>query len=116
MQFEQCGLRDRSILCGQLQFSDRKMVALLAALLSPAYLVLLDEPFAGLDSNRIDSAVEAIRAARSPGKAIILVEHGIRRLLSVVDTIIVLDQGRVVASGAMGASEVEASLAALHLV
>lgn len=113
--FERYGLRDRNILCSDLPFGDKKMAASLMALLSRAHLVLLDEPLAGLDSDRVASIVEAIQRFRSDDRATILVEHSIGRLLTIADTIIVLDEGRLVAIGAAGAAEVQSSLTALNL-
>jgi sulfate-transporting ATPase len=61
---------------------------------------LLDEPAAGLDSSESEELAVLIRAlADERGMAILLVEHDVGLVMSICDRVVVLDFGRVIASG-----------------
>jgi ABC-type branched-subunit amino acid transport system ATPase component len=63
-------------------------------------VVLLDEPFAGLTTNEAEPRVELIARRREVSNAgVVIVEHDVPLLVSVCDTLTVLDAGQVVASG-----------------
>jgi branched-chain amino acid transport system permease protein len=53
----------------------------------------------GLDEDEIGRLAELIRGIRGAGPAVILVEHNFRLVLDLADTICVLAQGELVASG-----------------
>jgi ATP-binding cassette subfamily C protein LapB len=82
---------------GNLSGGQRQMVALARALLVGSPVVLLDEPTSSLDGN----AEQKIIARVTPElrqRTLILVTHR-PALLSLVDRVIVLDDGRIVADG-----------------
>ncbi len=62
-------------------------------------ILLLDEPAAGLTAAEQDRLAVTVRRLADDGLAIIVVEHGMRFLLPLADTIICLDQGQVIATG-----------------
>lgn len=78
-------------------FGRKKTVALVAALFSGARILLLDEPFAGLDASGVEAAVEAINRARSTGALIVIVEHHVKRMMAIADRVAVMERGRLVA-------------------
>src|SRR5690606_30874237 len=86
-----------------LPFALRKRVALARALAARPRLLLLDEPAGGLGAEALDRLAELIRdlpkRAEDPC-AVVLVEHHVDLVMSVCEHIVVLDFGRVVASGA----------------
>ena len=53
----------------------RQILALIAASLRPARLILLDEPFAALDSERTTLALQAVHSLWQNGKTVIQVTH-----------------------------------------
>ena len=77
-----------------------RLVELGRALMGSPRLVLLDEPSSGLDvdDTRRLAAVLADVRARS-GVAVVLIEHDLALVGSVVDRLVVLDLGRVLADG-----------------
>ena len=63
-------------------------------------LMLLDEPAAGLNNAESSELSQMIRDIRDQGVTVILVEHDMDVVMSVVDHVFVLDQGRRLAEGA----------------
>jgi branched-chain amino acid transport system ATP-binding protein len=86
---------------GSLPFPVQKRVALARALVSEPRLLLLDEPAGGLGSDDIAELATLIRElpqAEQPC-SVLLVEHHMDLVMRVCDTVVVLDFGRVVATG-----------------
>lgn len=86
-------------LAGSLNVAEKKRLELARALAARPYLLLLDEVLAGLNQSEIDIMVGAIRAVRSQGVAIILIEHVMRATMSLSDRLIVLNHGEQIAEG-----------------
>jgi branched-chain amino acid transport system ATP-binding protein len=84
--------------CGQLPYGVQKRVALARALVAEPRLVLLDEPASGLSTDGIEELGELVRELRER-TAVMLVEHHMDLVMRVCDSIVVLDFGRVVATG-----------------
>ncbi|MBO0867528.1 MAG: ABC transporter ATP-binding protein [Micromonosporaceae bacterium] len=85
-----------------LPYALRKRVALARALVSRPRLLLLDEPAGGLGGADIDELATLIRSLPSRpggGCAVMLVEHHMDLVTRVCDHVVVLDFGRVIASG-----------------
>lgn len=80
---------------GQLQ-----RVNLARTLLPDPDLLVLDEPTTGLDVLAARSLVEAVLAARRPGRLILIATHVLREVELCADRLLVLRQGRVVFDGA----------------
>jgi branched-chain amino acid transport system ATP-binding protein len=86
-------------LAGSLNVAEKKRLELARALAARPYLLLLDEVLAGLNRSEIDIMVEAIRAVRSQGVSIIIIEHVMRATMSLSDRLIVLNYGEQIAEG-----------------
>ena len=86
-------------LAGSLNVAEKKRLELARALAARPYLLLLDEVLAGLNQSEIDLMIGAIRAVRSQGVAIILIEHVMRATMSLSDRLIVLNHGEQIAEG-----------------
>jgi branched-chain amino acid transport system ATP-binding protein len=82
-----------------LPYAVQKRVALARALAGEPELLLLDEPAGGLDADQLSELAETIRALGS-SIAVMLVDHHMDLVTSVCDRLVVLDFGRVIASGA----------------
>lgn len=65
---------------------------------NPAVL-LLDEPFAGMNHDETRRAVEIVRAVRARGVTILLVEHDMPAVMNISDRIVVLNFGQKIAEG-----------------
>jgi branched-chain amino acid transport system permease protein len=89
----------------------RLMIA--AALATQPRVLLLDEPSAGADLSEVDLLADLVRALRSSGLTIVLVEHNLRLVGRVADRVTVLEAGRTLASGTIDeVTENEAVLSA----
>jgi len=77
----------------------RGRVSLARALAADPAVVLLDEPAAGLDPAGRAELAGRLRALADGGLAVVLVEHDLELVFSVCDEVVVLDHGRVLASG-----------------
>lgn len=94
------GLVERAaMLPTELNLHQRKFLELARALASQPRLVLLDEVLSGLTPAEITSAVELVREIRARGATIVFIEHNMRAVLELVDRLIVLNYGKVIAEG-----------------
>jgi ABC-type branched-subunit amino acid transport system ATPase component len=66
-------------------------------------LLLLDEPAAGMSGAERQRLVELVRRVREQDVTVFLVEHDMRLVMGISDTVIVLNNGRVIAEGAPAA-------------
>jgi branched-chain amino acid transport system ATP-binding protein len=87
---------------GTLPFAVQKRVALARALACEPQLLLLDEPAGGLATDELTELGELIRTL-GESIAVMVVEHHMDLVMSVCDKVVVLDFGRVIASGEPGA-------------
>jgi branched-chain amino acid transport system ATP-binding protein len=63
-------------------------------------LLLLDEPFAGMNIEETDTAVQMVRGIRDRGVTVVLVEHDMSAVMRISDRIVVLNFGLKIAEGA----------------
>lgn len=94
------GLLDRANdVAGSLTLLERKRLELTRSLASSPALLLLDEIAGGLTDNECQLLIETIHRIRADGVTIVWIEHIVHALLAVVDRLIVLDFGKVIADG-----------------
>jgi branched-chain amino acid transport system ATP-binding protein len=86
------------VLPGQLPYGTRKRIALARALVAKPGLILLDEPASGLDETELAQLGHLIRDLAAEG-SLMVVEHHMDLMMSVCDSIVVLDFGKVIATG-----------------
>jgi branched-chain amino acid transport system ATP-binding protein len=82
----------------ELSYGMRKKVALARALVAKPGLILLDEPASGLSEVELAELGRLIRDLAAEG-SLVVVEHHMDLMMSVCDSIVVLDFGRVIATG-----------------
>jgi sulfate-transporting ATPase len=83
-----------------LPYGRRRLLALARAVATQSSILLLDEPAAGLgDAETAELAHLVGRLAKEWGIAVLLVEHDMNFVMSACDELVVLDFGRVIASG-----------------
>ena len=113
---EQVGLDDRAgSFPGGLTTLDLRLLELARCLATGPRLVLLDEPLAGLSSDGIEVMIGRIRAARTGGVTVVIIEHTMQALLKLADRLVVLDQGRRLAEGLPGAVTRDAAVIEAYL-
>jgi branched-chain amino acid transport system ATP-binding protein len=97
---ELCGLTDvADRLPTALSHGRRKLVGVARALAQRPRLVLMDEPAAGLDTDESLELGRHLRALPEAGVTVLLVDHDMGLVLGVCDEIVVIDFGKVIASG-----------------
>jgi branched-chain amino acid transport system ATP-binding protein len=83
----------------ELSQGQRKLVGVARAIATGPRLMLLDEPAAGLDTSESEELGRRLRSLAHAGTAMLLIEHDMGLVLSVCDRIVVLEFGKVIASG-----------------
>jgi ABC-2 type transport system ATP-binding protein len=97
---ERLGLTDRAK--SQLQslsHGNQQRVQLAAALVFSPDLLVLDEPYAGLDPVAVDSMSEVLRAQADAGNPVVLSSHQLDIVERVCDRVGIINHGRMVANG-----------------
>lgn len=90
----------RDVHAGGMAAGQRKMVEIARALASEPKLLLLDEPSSGMTrEEKEDVARIILRMKKEMGITQVLVEHDVRFVSDLCDTVFVLDFGRCIASG-----------------
>jgi branched-chain amino acid transport system ATP-binding protein len=85
---------------GALSGGQKKLLELGRALMVGPRLILLDEPFAGVNPVLINELAERIRVVNGQGVAFLVVEHNLDALARLVSHLYVMDRGRILTSGA----------------
>ena len=84
----------------QLSGGEQEMLAIARALILNPRLLILDEPSQGLAPLIVQEVFRVVTAARQEGISILLVEQNVRAAVEIADRAYVLDNGRIVYSGA----------------
>jgi len=76
-----------------------KRLEVARALAQKPKLLLLDEPLAGLNSKEASTLADTIAEINRQGATIILIEHNLSEVMRICQRLVVLDNGRHIASG-----------------
>ncbi len=76
-----------------------KSLELARAMVSEPDLLLLDEPLAGLNESERAGFFGTVDELVAPHTAIVVIEHSVRSLIQYVESVVALDDGRVIAEG-----------------
>jgi branched-chain amino acid transport system ATP-binding protein len=87
---------------GRLSGGQKKLLELGRALMVSPKLILLDEPFAGVNPVLIATLAERIRELNARGIGFLIIEHDLAALTRLVPQLAVMDRGRIIARGAPG--------------
>jgi branched-chain amino acid transport system ATP-binding protein len=99
---------------GTLAYGLRKRVALARALVGRPRLLLLDEPASGLPEGELAELGELIRQCAADA-GVVVIEHRMDLVMSVCDTIFVLDFGRLIAAGTPAEVQADPAVTAAYL-
>lgn len=100
----------------RLSFGQRRLVEFLRAVNRPRPILLLDEPFAGLDPSYGAMLAGGLKSRTGlSGACALVVEHDLARLEGVCDRILLLSAGSVVCEGRSGDALIGTTLSALYL-
>jgi lipopolysaccharide export system ATP-binding protein len=82
---------------------ERRKLEIARAMVTEPSLILLDEPFSGVDPIAVEELQAEIRRLVTGGVSILITDHNVRRTLEVVDKAYIMDHGKVLAEGAPAA-------------
>ena len=83
----------------QLSGGQRRKVEIARTLAASPKMILLDEPFAGIDPIAIYEIKNVLRTLKDKGIAILITDHNVREALDICDNAIVVNRGQVIAKG-----------------
>jgi ABC-2 type transport system ATP-binding protein len=99
---ERLGLADRAKSPLQsLSHGNQQRVQLAAALVFSPDLLILDEPFAGLDPVAVDSMTEILRSEADAGRPVVLSSHQLDIVERICDRVGIINHGQMVATGSV---------------
>ncbi len=79
---------------------ERRKLEIARALVTNPTMILLDEPFSGVDPIAVEELQKEIRGLKDRGISILLTDHNVRETLSVTDRSYIIDNGQVFREGA----------------
>ena len=97
---------------GSLSKGELKRTLLALGLLTPHPLLLLDEPFDGLDLRQAREVMALLRSYPAKGRTLFLSIHQLTDAARVCDRLVLLSQGRVVGEGTLAELQAQAGLTA----
>ena len=86
---------------GNLSGGQKRLLEIMRALMSKPKMLLLDEPFAGVNPTLAREIELYLASLRNEGLSMIMVEHELSVVERVCDPVVVMAQGRVIAEGSM---------------
>ncbi len=89
--------RDRKV--QELSKGNQQKIQFIAAILHDPDVLIMDEPFSGLDPVNVQLLKEAFLEMRGRGKALIFSTHQMETVEELCESIVIIDQGRVVVAG-----------------
>ncbi len=95
------GLYEKRFLrSGSLSFGQQKLLEFAMALMNEPKVLLLDEPTAGINPTLINGLIDRLKKAnREFGITLFIIEHNMRVIMNMADTIYCLAHGKLLASG-----------------
>jgi len=101
MLIERFGLSEVADSQGRyLSGGERRKLEIARAMVTDPSLILLDEPFSGVDPITVEGLQHEIRRLVASGVSILVTDHNVERTLEVVDKAYIIDHGKVIGSGA----------------
>lgn len=86
-------------LAKNLPYGQQKKLEIARALASDPQMLLLDEPVAGMNAKEKADVMELVLKIRELGKTILLVEHDMKIVMGMADSVYVMNYGKCIASG-----------------
>ena len=100
MLIDRFGLREVAKSHGRfLSGGERRKLEIARAMVTDPSLILLDEPFSGVDPIAVQDLQAEIRQLHATGVSVLITDHNVERTLEVVDKAYIIDHGKVIAAG-----------------
>lgn len=104
-----------SHLAGTLSYGDQRRLEIARALATDPQLLALDEPAAGMNATEKNALRDLLLSIRSAGRTLLIIEHDVKLIMGLCDTVTVLDRGQVIATGSPGAVQRHPAVRAAYL-
>ncbi|MFH1730473.1 MAG: LPS export ABC transporter ATP-binding protein [Planctomycetota bacterium] len=78
---------------------ERRRLEIARALVTDPAVIMLDEPFSGVDPKKVSDIKQMIARMRDRGIGILLTDHNVRDTLSITDRAYIIDEGVILMSG-----------------
>ena len=78
---------------------ERRKLEIARAMITDPSLILLDEPFSGVDPITVEDLQHEVRRLVRSGVSILITDHNVERTLEVVDKAYIIDHGKVIGAG-----------------
>ena len=79
---------------------ERRKLEIARAMVTDPSLILLDEPFSGVDPITVQDLQQEIRRLVATNVSVLITDHNVERTLEVVDKAYIIDHGKVIGAGA----------------
>jgi lipopolysaccharide export system ATP-binding protein len=112
-EFGLTGLRDSSAMA--LSGGERRRCEIARALAADPTIMLLDEPFAGIDPISISDIRELVRELKQRGIGVLITDHNVRETLDIVDRACIIYDGQVLFQGTPEALVADSEVRRLYL-
>ncbi|MDA7858454.1 LPS export ABC transporter ATP-binding protein [Mariniblastus sp.] len=89
----------RKTRAGKLSGGERRRLEIARCLVSEPKIIMLDEPFAGIDPVTVQSIQIIIKSLAADGIAVLITDHAAREILQITDRTYVVSEGQVLCSG-----------------
>lgn len=84
---------------GDLSHGHQRALGLAVAMAAGPEVLLLDEPFTGMNPEETNAMMQLMRKLRESGATILIVEHDMRAVMGLCDTVTVMNFGRLLTAG-----------------
>jgi lipopolysaccharide export system ATP-binding protein len=78
---------------------ERRKLEIARAMVTDPSLILLDEPFSGVDPITVDDLQHEIKKLVSGGLSVLITDHNVERTLEIVDKAYIVDHGKIIGAG-----------------
>lgn len=89
----------RDLYSNNLPYGDQRKLEIVRAMATTPKLLMLDEPAAGMNPSETEDLKQFIKKINGEGLTILLIEHDVKMVMSLADTITVLNHGAKIAEG-----------------
>lgn len=90
-----------------LSYGQHKLLEFVRLLMLEPRVIMLDEPFAGVNPTMQNTVLSLIREQREVGKTILLIDHAMTIIMGLCERILVLDMGELIADGVPAAIQAD---------
>jgi branched-chain amino acid transport system ATP-binding protein len=99
----------------ELPMGVQKLLEVVRALMAQPKLLCLDEPAAGLNDTETEELANLLRAIRTLGIPVLIVEHNMSLVMNVADHVVVIDSGSIIATGSPAAIQTNSRVIEAYL-